>query len=224
MLWRSKPLSASAASIRYLIHKPPEGMKKPSWFKVLDLVFFCIPIVGLSLATIYAMVTGVEGPHAVQAVALCWVVVAAFLGIYLRLLWMRWTTLKQYRWYPTYGFMLRQDGYQLPEEGILDGSVWKTIQVWSKHHPNAEQIVKSAVNWVSFHKDLNENDKNRARAKVKGFTVAVSHTMAIDYDSPDEPLDRTAFEHELGHIIHGFATQNWDMEQHHEFMKKHGLR
>lgn len=199
-------------------------MQKPSWFTLRDLVFFGIPIVGISAVTIYAHIVGVEGEHAGQALALCWVVVAAFIAIYLRLLWIRKETLKQYRWYPTYGFMLRYGEYQLPEEGVLDGSVWKTIQLWSKLHPNAEAIVKSNINWVSFHKHLDENDKNRAHMKVEGYTVAVSHVMAIDYDTPTDAFEKTAFEHELGHVIAGFATNNWDMVVHHEVMKKNGLR
>lgn len=197
--------------------------KKPSWFKVWDLVSFGIPVVGISALTTYAHIMGVEGKHAGQALALCWVVVAAFVAIYLRLLWMRKETLKQYRWYPHYGFMLRLGEYQLPEEGVLDGLVWKTIQLWSKHHQNAEEIIKSSINWVSFHQHLNENDKNRAHHKVKGFTVAASHVMAIDYDLPSDPFEKTAMAHELGHVIHGFATSDWNEDHHHEFMRVSGL-
>lgn len=197
--------------------------KKPSWFKVWDLVSFAIPIVGISALTIYAHIVGVEGEHAGQGLALCWVVVAAFVAIYLRLLWMRNDTLKQYRWYPTYGFMLRLGEYQLPDESTLDGTVWSTIQKWTKHHSNAEEIVKSEINWVSFHQHLDENDKNRAHMKVEGFTVAASHVMAIDYDTSTDSFDNTAFAHELGHVIHGFATGDWNEAQHHEFMKANGF-
>jgi hypothetical protein len=48
--------------------------------------------------------------------------------------------------------------------------------------------------------------------------------MAVDFDDPNQPFERTAFEHELGHVIHGFATGTWDLAEHHDFMKKKGLR
>lgn len=198
--------------------------KKPSWFKLWDLVSFGIPIVAIVGLNIYMMVHGFEAKHHTQALILCWVVAASFLGIYLALLKMRFDSLKEFRWYPTYGFMLHIDDYRLPEDGVLDGSVWKTIQAWSKLHPKAEEILKSDVNWVWFKKDLNENDKNLAHQKVKGFTVAVSHMMAIDYDTTTDPLDKTAFEHELGHIIFGFDTGNWDQAAEHAYIKTNGLK
>jgi hypothetical protein len=77
---------------------------------------------------------------------------------------------------------------------------------------------------VSFPQPLDENDKNRAHTKVNGFTVAASHVMAIDYDTPTDAFEKTAFEHELGHVIRGFATSNWDQVEHHAFMKQHDLR
>lgn len=197
--------------------------KKPSWFKIWDLVSFGIPIVAIVSLNIYMMVHGFEAKHPTQAIILCWVVAAAFLGIYLRLLRMRFDTMKQYRWYPTYGFMLLRGEYQLPEDGVLDGLIWKTIQLWSKHYPGAEEIIKSDINWVSFHKDLDENNKNAAHAKVNGFTVAVSHVMAIDYDTPTDPIDKTALGHEVGHVIFGFSTKNWDQDTEHEYIKRNAL-
>lgn len=199
-------------------------MKKPSWFRLWDILAFAVPIIGISAVTIYAMILGVEGAHAKQGLVLCWVVVATFIAIWARISWARKKALEEFTWYPTYGFMVHGNGYILPPEGIFDGTVFKTVQLWSKFHPNAEAIVKEEINWVFFHKDLNENDKNPAHMKVNGFTFALSHTMAVDFDNPIDALEKTAFEHELGHVIHGFATNNWDMAEHHEFMKKNGLR
>jgi hypothetical protein len=198
--------------------------KKPSWFKVTDLVFFGIPFVGTSALAIYMMVAGFEAKHPLQALILMWVVAVGFLVGYLVQVKIRRDTLARYEWYPNYGFMLRRDEYILPSHAVLDACVGRTIAAWTPYHPNAEEIVKSQVNWVSFIKDLDENDKNRAHMKVNGFTVAVSHTMAIDYDNIGDPFEKTAFEHELGHVIRGFATGNWDMEEHHAFAKAHKIK
>jgi hypothetical protein len=198
--------------------------KKPQWFRPIDAVSFLIPIVGASAATIYAMAVGVEGPHAKEGIALCWVVVALFIAIWGVYSYQRKKALDQYRWYPNYGFFVHPGGYQLPPDGVFDGSVFKTIQLWSRFHPNAEQIIQQEVIWVFFKKDLDESPRNLAHMKVEGLTVAYSHVMAVDYDHPEDDFNHTAFEHELGHIIHGHATGTWDLAEHHDFAKKNGLR
>jgi hypothetical protein len=198
--------------------------KRPSWFRPLDAAAFLIPVIGITVVTIYAMTVGVEGSNAKGGLALCWVVVAGFIGIWMRLSWLRKRALEAFTWFPTYGFMVYPGGYQVPPAAVFDSSIRKTLQAWSQFHPEAETILTSKVNWVRFEKGLDESAKNPAKLKVEGYTVAVSHSMHVDYDAPDDPLEKTAFEHELGHVIHGFATNKWDMAEHHEFMKKNALK
>ncbi len=199
-------------------------MKKPSWFRWSDLVAFLLPVVGIGVVSLYAMRVGVEGSNAKGGLALCWGVAATFMGIWARICWLRRKALEEFTWFPTYGFMVHGNGYQLPDGKAFDALILKTIQAWAPYHPNAEALVKEKVVWVYFEKDLDENDKNPAHTKVKGFTFASSHTMVVDFNDPSEPLEKTAFEHELGHVIHGHATGGWNLAEHHQFMKDHKLR
>ncbi len=199
-------------------------MKKPSWFTLLDVLSFGIPLAGIVGVTIYGTVVGFEGAGAKQGAALLWTVAAVWAAIWARVCWLRKKSLDEFTWYPTYGFMVHGNGYTLPPEVKLDGAVAETIAAWSLYHQNAKTIVMSDVNWVFFVKDLNENDKNPTHTKVNGFTFARSHSMTVSFNNPVDPFEQTSFEHELGHVIRGFATGNWDMAEHHLFAASHGLR
>lgn len=198
-------------------------MKKPSWFTLLDLLSFGIPTLGVIGVTVYGMIVGFEGPHALQGEILCWVVAASFLAIWGRYTWLKKKSFDEFTWYPTYGFMVHGNGYTLPSSIDLDILVAKTIGLWTPYHPDAQTIVKSDVNWVYFVKDLNESDTNPTHQKVNGYTFSGTHTMTVNFNNATDPFDKTSFQHELGHVIHGFATGQWDMTEHHQFMAAHGL-
>lgn len=197
--------------------------KKPSWFLLKDLFALAGPGVATLGLGLYGLSSGFIATEATVMLA---VVGLAFIGIWIRILFNRKQTLSEYHWYPTYGFMVHDDGgkYHLPGTVLFEASVWRTIQAWAPYY-NADFLVKgSDIIWVYFKKDLDENDKNPANKKVNGVTIGYSHTTEVDYDSADQPLERTAFEHELGHLIMGWGSGSWDEEVHHDFMKKHGLR
>ncbi len=153
----------------------------------------------------------------------------SLVGVTFATIWVRFALdrkahLERFRWYPTYGFMVEANGYQLPDDALFDSVVARTIRAWSRFHPDAESIIKREVCWAHFHKDLDETPLNPAKQKVEGFTFVGTHVVYVDFDKPDSPLERTAFEHELGHIIRGYATRNWDMNEHHDFVHRNGLR
>lgn len=199
-------------------------MKKPQWFRVLDLL--TIGSGGLMVigALIYIAIVGVQSPNAVQGIIGLCVVGLCFIAIYAFYVYNRKKWLDSFEWFPTYNLMIQPNGYVLPASGEIDGVVWKTIQAWKPFHPNAEALLKSDTNWVYFQIGLNESPVNPARQKVKGLTVAGTHVIEVDFDNATDALESTAFEHELGHIIHGLATGNWDMGEHHRFMEAHGLK
>jgi len=196
--------------------------KKPFWFRTIDLVTMAGPGFVTAGLTIYAMVHGYEGPK--QAIPLLWVVTVAFIGVWFRFCQARKDDLATFTWYPTYGFMVKPENYILPSPADMDALIKKTIDAWTPYFPQAGSIVADGdVIWAWFLKGLNENDQNRAHQKVKGLTIGYSTMMEIDYDTPTDPLDKTAFAHELGHIIMGNATGKWDEAVHHAFMREHGL-
>lgn len=200
-------------------------MKKPHWFRLIDFA----SIAGLGIlsggVTVYAMSVGVEGPRAREGVVLCWVVTALFFAIWAWFCRARKKWLDEFTWYPAFGIMMHPgDGYVLPSQEECDRVVRLTVDRWSAHFPKAEEVVKEEVVWCWFRKDLDETARNPARQRVNGLTVAGTHKIMVDYDSDDQALETTAFEHELGHVIMGNATGKWDQTEHHEFAKKNGLK
>jgi hypothetical protein len=198
-------------------------MKKPSWFRWYDFLSFGgLALVGLA-AVIYASIAGIQSPHAKQGMILLIVVTLTFAGIYLRYALLRKKEFDSFSWYPTYGFMVKAVGdYKLPTPDILDAAVRRTITAWTPYHP-AETILKASANWCWFKKDLNTST-DEIGMLCKGYTAPNSHEIKVDYDTPTDALEITAFEHELGHVIRGNATGNWDGGEHHQFMKDHGLK
>jgi len=200
-------------------------MKKPVWFRPLDFITIGGGgVISLGILA-YALVHGAEGAHVKEGLILLAVVGLCFIGIWGKFVYDRKRWLDQFKWYPTYGFMISAGGYkQLPVVGFtLEALIKKTIDGWAKYHPNAEAIVKSQVNWVWFDKTLDEKPHELTGKLCNGFAVSNSNSFMIDYDTGMEPLETTAFAHELGHIIHGHATGQWDQEEHHQFAAARGL-
>ncbi len=198
--------------------------KKPSWFRPLDFAVCSGASAVIIAFTIYALIVGIEGSHATEAIVLSYVVAALFLLIFGRLCWIRKNWLDQFKWYPTYGFMVHPENYILPGDKEFDDAVAKTISDWSVHYNDVQKVIDEDVIWVWFKKSLDENANNRANQKVNGLTIGYSHTMMVDYDTSYDSLNKTAFAHELGHIIMGHCSHNWDLETHHKFMETHKLR
>jgi hypothetical protein len=199
-----------------------DPMKKPTWFNWYDF----LSIGGLGVAClsilIYTLTAGIESANAKQGYLLLGVVCAVFLGIYGVWCWRRKKDFDKFTWYPTYGFMVCSDGtYPLPTPEALDRVVKKTLDAWAPYHP-AQSIIMTEANWCWFKSDLNTKT-DEVGFLCKGYTVPNSHQFKVDYDTPADPLESTAFAHELGHVIRGNATGNWDGPEHHQFMKEHGL-
>lgn len=204
-----------------------EGMKKkPSWLRLYDFLTIAGPGLAILGLNIYGLSVGFEGEYITQGAILMTLVGLSFIALWVKVILGRKKWLSEFRWYPTYGFMVHDDHgkYKLPGNILFEAAIWRTIQAWAPYYKCDDLQKGSDVFWVFFKKDLDENTKNLAKMKVEGLTIARSHTMQVDYDAPDQPLERTAFEHELGHIIMGHGSKGWDLVTHHEFAKKHGLR
>jgi hypothetical protein len=195
--------------------------KKPSWFRPIDFMTMAFAGIVVAGLTIYMLVVGYDGPK--SAPYLMATVALGFFAVWGRFCQARKQSLDEFTWYPTYGFMVKPEYYLLPSPVAFDALVKAAIDAWSPYFSNAEQIVQSEVLWVWFKKDLNENDKNLAHYKVKGLTIDNSFMMEVDYDTSGDDLAKTAFRHELGHVIMGHATGKWDQTVHHAFMREHGL-
>lgn len=196
-------------------------MKKPHWFRPLDLAYlFCG---GLAAGlTAYAVINRAQGPAGWQI--LMGVVSLLFFVFFVITAYQRKKWLDTFEWLPTFGFMIQTNGYSLPASSEVDQVIERTVRDWSKFFPGAGSLLMKEVTWVHFQKDLNETAMNPAHQKVKGLTLAGTHIIYVDYDNKLDSLEKTAFQHELGHIIYGNATNSWDQEEQHEYIRTRGLK
>ncbi len=205
---------------------PGLGMKKkPSFLTLYDFLTIAGPGIVVLLINLWLQFVEIE-TSAKRWEWLMLVVGLAFIAIWARVVQLKRRRLSEFTWYPTWGVMAHPgEGYVLPPQEEMDRSVRETVNRWSLYYGSkASAAVMSDVVWVFFKRGLDESTANRAKMKVNGLTFARSHTMQVDFDTPSDPLEKTAFEHELGHIIMGHATGDWDQQKHHDFSRGHGLR
>lgn len=198
-------------------------LKKPSWFRLIDLLTiagFGVPIIALG---IYALLVGASGPAPVQGIILTFVVGFGFIAIWARFALARKQWLDKFRWYQTYGIMVETGDWTAPSDFELDALVKKTVEKWQSFFSNSQDVLMKEVKWAYFKKDLDETTLNPAHQKVKGVTIAGGYAFEVDFDAPGDAIENTAFAHELGHVIMGHATGNWNQAYHHEFMAKNGF-
>ena len=202
-------------------------MNKPSWLQPLDLIPLLIPV----SAAVGAFLHGYEAENHTQAGVMLVAVPVLMCLLWGRVMYGRKKFLDSCTWLPTYGFMVVPDTRAKPEERFLlpaeqefDAVVANTVRSWTPFHPAADRLMRNSVKWLTFRKDLNEVPINPKVGLVKGLTAGWGTVIFVDFDNRLEPLERTAFEHELGHVIHGLATGGWDQEEHHAFARKNHLR
>lgn len=204
-------------------------MEKPSWFKITDFILFAGTAVPAAIMTIYLMYADnveTQGSRA-EWIGLCWAIVAVFILICARFIQVRKKELDRYIWYGKYGFMIEWLEYNPPkedDEAEFNRLVEKTIKGWSEYYPKAENIVKNNVIWVCFKPGPITHVRGTTNKKVAGYTMAEGHKLVVGFREKDQALERTAFEHELGHLIQGHATGDWNENTHHERSKEYGLK
>ncbi len=197
-------------------------MKKPSWFRLFDLITLGLTGFLALGALAYTLAVGAQGPYAGQLIGLLITVAVAAFAITGVFMYQRKVWLDTFVWYPTYGFMLQRENWIAVTPEHFDAVIRQTIAKWAPFY-SAESIIKSEVNWVWMKRNLNETAINPAHAKVNGLTIAGTHSIEVDYNSPQDELEHTSLAHEIGHVIYGSATGNWDQAVHHKFMSDHGL-
>lgn len=196
--------------------------KPPHWFKLLDLATFgSLPVISAAV-TIWAHVAEATGPKGWQA--LMWVVTAVMLGIYIRVVLLRRSFLKRFTFFGgKYGIMVEAGEYKtVIEQNMISAETDRTIEGWKKIFSNAEEIARKDYLWVWFEPGPITRDRG-SKVKVNGYTIARGRDMIVGYRAEDQPLERTAYAHELGHVIQGHATGDWTESTHHKRSKDNKL-
>jgi hypothetical protein len=195
-------------------------MNKPSWFQPLDLFPLLLPV----LAAAFAFIVGFEADHHTQAGIMLVAVPVLMWTIWGFALWRRKKFLDSCIWYPNYRIMLQPENWLPPAESEFDNFIQSVARSWTPFHPGAERLLKSRTKWVYMKKGLDEKPIKPSWGLVKGITVAGGSVIYVDYNEKLDTIEHTAFAHELGHVIMGLATGEWDQATHHAFTKKNHLR
>jgi len=215
----------SSCQIKGVMHK------KPSAFRWDDLLSFGgVTLLSTSVTIFITTMAGlgkieIEGASPWMGVALCWTVALSMAGIYGALVRARAQELKPFIWvaHPAgrYAFMIHPGDYDIDLTELHD-EVLTTVNGWEALYPEAWQSLRKDVVWVWFKPWPIENLFGRS-VKVAGVTVSGTHKMLVGFKEKNQPLKRTAFAHELGHIIQGFQTGDWRQDVHHARSKELGL-
>ena len=194
-------------------------MKKPSAFKVLDLLTFGLPAAGVSTLAAWTSTLDVSG----QAKAITWACAAGFVFIYAMLVYSRHRALKRFTWLPKHGLMVDKDQWGGYLSG-MDDVVEKVADQWSKAEGyDGLKIIHGNVIWIHFRPGPITRVRGQDVKPVAGYVIPRGYDMVVGYTGRGQPLERTAFEHELGHLVQGHATGSWDEAEHHERSKRRGL-
>jgi len=202
--------------------------KKPIWFKLGDLLGFGGPTLLSLIGTIIVFCsdnivnaktgapvpTGVFGVHGLMVT-----LTLTFLAIYLYVIRLRIKELKEFRYMAGngYGVMVHSGKYEtsFKDSDILD-QFEQAFSDWDKIFPSkVYPKVNGHVFWVWF-EPAPVHDPKSKKIKVAGMTIAGSSKTVIAYKDPKQPLDKTALQHEIGHMIQGAVTDNWDITEHHK--------
>lgn len=202
--------------------------KKPGIWHVSDFVAFGLCGVICLAFLVYGLTVGFTGQSSAvkQAPYILAVTAAGFFFVYWQVIRGRIKDLKGFVLVgnPEYGFMVNMGEYTPPDGlGELKDLVAETAEAWTKAFDKQE--IQEALNrgyiWVWFKQgdlDLPFN----LPGKVAGYTIY--RRMVVGYPTPTTPIRRTAFVHELGHVIQGTVTGDWRQEIHHARSKKLGIR
>jgi hypothetical protein len=163
------------------------------------------------------------------AIALSWVVAAAAWGIYGFVVYCRWKYIKKFDVELEHGIMVARNGY-LVSSLELAAELDRFVGLWEKHMRVRKRLEEDRI-WVVFHPGVIEN-KGKYE-KVAGFVTVGGNVAHVAYfkrikdgvyvKDPGVSIERTAFAHELGHIVMAREWGDWDQERHHAFTKAEGL-
>jgi hypothetical protein len=205
--------------------------KMPSTLQFGDFIAFGLGGVVCIGLLIYGLIVGFESSSVGQAPFILAATAAGFLLVYWNVIKIRKNNLKDFVLLggPEYGFLVNAGGYPSNKLSELKTIVNDTVKAWEKVAVDdpafSPEAIANALNadyiWVWF-KPGDIHPLFKPAAKLAGYTI--HRKMVVGYRSEDTSLIRTAFVHELGHIIQGTITGVWDNDIHHARSKKYNIR
>ncbi len=200
----------------------------PGIWKVSDFVAFGLGGVVCIGLLMFGLVSGFEGDASSvkQVPFLLAACAAGFLFVYWQAVKVRINELRGFVLVgdPKYGLLVNMGSYEPVGEDLYDlvELVEKTVDDWSRVWPRerVEEALSSGYVWIWFKEGDLDLPYGRP-GKVAGFTVL--RKIHVGY-IPGSTFRKTAFAHELGHVIQGLVTGSWSQDEHHARSKEHGIR
>lgn len=210
---------------------------KPPVWRVGDFIAFGSGAVFCIGFLVYGLVVGFHGDSSAvrQAPWLLLATALAFLFVYWRVIVIRQNDIRGFVLVgdPRYGFMVNFGEYSIDPTTIptllklIEDARMRWGDAAAKGDPADSQFTPQAVDsaltsdyiWVWFRPgdlDLPWGPPG----KVAGYTVG--RKMVVGF-KPGAPPERTAFEHELGHVIQYAVTGIMDNDIHHARSKRLGI-
>jgi len=196
-------------------------MKKPRIFIPLDALVMALP--GAAILATGIWLWGKQGAVLTMVVGLC------FLAIWARVVWARKQLVDSYPIVTKYKVLIKHNGYHVTRLQA-EAAIAAMLHRYSMYWVNAEEVLTSEFTWVEFVPGVIEVPGAPGQVmKLAGFVRAGGRYVKVACfnasKQPDltVPLDRTAFIHELGHIILGKVLGTWDEATHHKMMGEHRL-
>lgn len=114
--------------------------------------------------------------------------------------------------------MVKSGGYNVNEQQMLL-TVGRAYADWALLY-NTQKVIDNGVVWITMHRAPLWSYGR----KVAGYVTMDTRDVHVAYKAVDQDLNATALAHEIGHIIQGESTGNWDEDTHHERSSGFGLR
>ena len=187
---------------------------KPSIFKIKDFLSFGIISIVSIIGTIlvFAMISPIQQAHFLMLL-----VSLAFIGIYVRFVFLRKAELAPYTWVKTkyFGLMIDFGDYKGAYlEEIVQECEFIT-EKWIGFFGSKNDIHKIDNVWVNF-KQIPFSLPGQKKRKLAGAAVYYTTEMYAGFNDKNDPISKTSFSHELGHILQAYISGEWDEKSHHE--------
>lgn len=209
-------------------------MKYPSPWKLIDFLSF-----GLfaTVPTIIALIFSFSGPLVdstganvtVPGLLTIWGVVVLSWFVYFTLVYNRYLFNKRFSIKTKYNVMVNPNGYHITTRNVEE-AIESMIEKFSHSPIDAKKHLEKDFIWVYFDPYLigekyGEPKKLWGFVKVGGNMAWVSYAKSVKEDVPDpkKPIEKTAFIHEISHIILHRAIGTKNEKTHHDFMREYKL-
>lgn len=189
-------------------------MEKPSPFKLLDFLTFGLTAIAVTIIAIVLQATGNGYP-------VTWAVAAVFLLIWARVVHFRYLEVRNFKVVPGYRVMFRFDGDLMLPDYEVQEAVINAQENWSKVFNGRkvrDLLTKDEWLYIIFE----DGELDLGYFKVNGYIHPRGRTIRVGIKVPS--VGATALEHELGHYIQGWMTDEWDQEVHHKRAKANGFK